>query len=349
VARRRNRRFIPLPGDPHDLEGLTAWVLRYLESLRVRHRSPTTVRGKESDLRYFLAWAYERGVTRPRQFTRTILQGYQRYLFYYRKRDGGLLAISTQRNRLFAIRGLFAWLTREDVLPSNPASELEIPQAIRSLPRHVLTPEEAEAVLAIPDLADPLGVRDRALLEVLYATGIRRMELAGLAVYDLDTGHQTLRIRKGKGRKDRVVPLGERAQAWVVRYLSEVRPHYAYAPDDGTLFLTLQGEPFGLENLGAVVRRYVKAADLGKSGSCHLWRHTVATAMLENGADVRYIQELLGHSELTSTQIYTRVSIRKLQEVHRLTHPASRLQREPGEAREDDELPPVEPSPPSSL
>jgi len=340
VARRRRRpEPLPLPGDPHDPERLTAWVLRHLESLRVRHLSPTTVWNRERDLRYFLTWAYARDVTQPGQFTRTILQAYQRYLFYYRKKSGGPLAISTQRNRLFAIRRLFAWLTREDVIPSNPASELEIPKAIRSLPRHVLTPEEAEAVLAVPDLADPLGVRDRAILEVLYATGMRRMEVAGLKVYDLDATHSTLRITQGKGRKDRVVPLGERAQVWVERYLRDVRPEYAYAPDDGTLFLTRTGEPFPLGHLGALVHRQVKAAEVGKSGGCHLWRHTCATAMLENGADLRYIQEMLGHEDLTSTQIYTQVSIRKLQEVHRRTHPAARLSREAGEDLAEDELP----------
>jgi len=168
----------PLPGDPSDPQGLVAWVLRYLEALRVQHRTPQAVRGKRKCLSLFLGWCDERGLHRPTVITRPILLRYQRHLFLHRKADGKPLSIGTQIARLVVLRGFFRWLTRENVILSNPASELDLPKKRKSLPKDILTPAEAEQVLAIPDVRDLLGIRDRAMLEVLYATGIRRMEIA---------------------------------------------------------------------------------------------------------------------------------------------------------------------------
>lgn len=176
----------------------------------------------------------------------------------------------------------------------------------------MLTAAETEQVLAQPDIHDPLGLRERALLEALYSTGMRRMELINLKFYDLDTERGAVTIRQGKGKKDRVVPIGERAVAWVEKYLSEARPKLVVEPDPGTLFLTAEGEPFSLDHMTFTVRNHVAAAKLGKMGACHLLRHTMATLMLEGGADTRFIQEMLGHSKLSSTQMYTQVSVRML-------------------------------------
>ena len=142
-------------------------------------------------------------------------------------------------------------------------------------------------------------------------------------------------VRQGKGKKDRMVPIGERAIAWLERYLGDARPGLMVPPDDGTLFLGATGEELSPNRLTQLVRGYVDAADIGKRGSCHLFRHTMATLMLENGADIRYIQEMLGHAELSTTQIYTQVSIRRLKHVHTLTHPRTRLgSRDDGAAAE---------------
>jgi integrase/recombinase XerD len=165
------------------------------------------------------------------------------------------------------------------------------------------------------------------MLEVVYCTGMRRMELSGLKLYDIDAERGTIMIRKGKGRKDRMVPLSERALAWIERYVAQVRPELVIDPDDGTLFLTSIGQGFGLTRITQLVRNYVAAARIGKTGSCHMFRHTIATLMLENGADVRVIQQLLGHAKLETTQIYTQVSIRMLKRVHDQTHPAAKLKR----------------------
>lgn len=214
------------------------------------------------------------------------------------------------------VRAFFKWLARENRILYNPASELVLPRIERRLPKHVLSAEEVEAVLAQPDLSEPTGVRDRAMLEVLYSTGIRRAELANLALFDLDAERGTLLVRQGKGKKDRMVPIGERAIAWIGRYTDEVRTRFAPTPDEGVIFLTVDGTPFALGRLTQLARRYVNQAKLGKSGACHLFRHTMATLMLEGGADIRYIQAILGHVRLETTEIYTRVSIRQLQAIH---------------------------------
>jgi len=179
-------------------------------------------------------------------------------------------------------------------------------------------------VLAQCDVSEPLGLRDRAMLEVLYSTGIRRAELSRLAVFDLDAERRTLMVQQGKGRKDRMVPIGERALVWVSRYLVEVRPLFATGADEHrTLFLTTDGTAISPDRLTDLARGYVQASGVEKQGACHLFRHTMATLMLEGGADIRYIQAMLGHAELSTTQIYTQVSIRALQAVHEATHPGA--------------------------
>ena len=178
-------------------------------------------------------------------------------------------------------------------------------------------------VLAIPDLDGPLGLRDRAMLELLYATGIRRSELAHLKVFDLDVERATLAVRKGKGSKDRMIPTGDRAATWVARYLEDSRPRLATTPDQGILFLTMDGEQFTVDRLTQLARGYIHRSGIQKPGACHLFRHTMATLMLEGGADIRYIQQMLGHTDISATQIYTQVSLRALQAIHTATHPAA--------------------------
>lgn len=311
-------------GDPNDPEGFLVWTRRYLEWLRVRNYSSRTVENREVYLSFFVAWCEARSITRPAEVTKPILERYQRHLYHLRKDNGKPLSFRAQHSRLVPVRALFRWLARQNAILWNPASEIELPRLEKRLPKHTLTADEADKVLIQPDLEDPLGIRDRAVLEVLYSTGIRRMEVIHLSVWDLDADRGTLMVRLGKGKKDRMVPIGDRAIAWVQRYSDEVRPGLVMPPDDGTLFLTTTGEPFTPNRLTQLVRGYVDKAEVGKRGACHLFRHTMATLMLENGADVRYIQEMLGHAELSTTQIYTQVSIRKLKEVHTATHPGAK-------------------------
>jgi len=151
---------------------------------------------------------------------------------------------------------------------------------------------------------------------------MRRLELIQLRLYDLDLARGIVTIRQGKGKKDRVIPIGDRAVAWIEKYLAESRPRLVVEPDASTLFLSADGEEISRDHLTFMARDYIAQAEIGKTGACHLFRHTMATLMLENGADIRFIQQMLGHAKLSSTQIYTQVSIRMLKQVHSMTHPA---------------------------
>jgi integrase/recombinase XerD len=165
---------------------------------------------------------------------------------------------------------------------------------------------------------------------------VRRKELIRLKLYDLDRERATLTIRQGKGKKDRMIPIGERALAWVEKYLREARPQLALEPDDATLFLTQYGELFHPDAMSNLARDYIAQANLGKSGSCHTFRHTMGTLMLEGGADIRYIQQMLGHANLSTTEIYTHVAIRKLQQIHAATHPGAKLERKSSLTNDDN-------------
>jgi integrase/recombinase XerD len=314
---------VPFPGDRSDLAGFARLVEEFTGWMGMRGYSDRTIGNRRFMLSYLVAWLAERGITRPAEVTRPVLESYQRYLFHYRKGNGDPLSFRSQSQRLLAVRAFFKWAAKQRHVLHNPASEIELPRAERRLPRPALTAAEAELVLAQPHLDDPLGVRDRAILEVFYSTGIRRAELAHLTVHDIDHERQTLLVRQGKGKKDRLVPAGERALAWVRKYLGEVRPKLAAGNDDGTLFLAADGTAFTLDTLTRLAAGYVKASGVPKAGACHLFRHTMATLMLEGGADIRYIQAMLGHAELSTTQIYTQVSVRALQAVHAATHPAA--------------------------
>jgi integrase/recombinase XerD len=153
------------------------------------------------------------------------------------------------------------------------------------------------------------------------------LELVNLQIDDLDIERRTVRIQQGKGKRDRVVPIGERALAWVEKYLDTVRPRFYVEPDDGIIFLTAVGNRLSVEVMTSMVRGYIQKAGIAKKGSCHLFRHTCATVMLEHGADVRYIQQMLGHRDMSSTEVYTHVSIEKLKEVHASTPPGAGLGR----------------------
>jgi integrase/recombinase XerD len=321
----------------HPPGSMRAMMAAYLEWMGIRAYTERSIESRAEILGYFAGWCEERGLLRPQEVTRPILQRYQRWLFYYRKKNGQPLGISTQYERLVVVTTFFRWLTRNNHLLYNPASELELPRTEKRLPKAILTIEEVEKVLAEPDLNDPIGVRDRAIMETLYSTGIRRKEVVELTIFSLDRDRGTLLIRKGKGKKDRIIPIGERAMAWVEKYLTEVRPQLSMEPDDGFLFLTGEGEPVTPGHLTDQVSAYIDAAGIGKKGSCHLFRHTCATLMLEGGADIRFIQQLLGHESLTSTQLYTRVSIRKLKEIHTATHPAARLERKGARKEPEDD------------
>ena len=242
-------------GNPNDPEGLYVGMQRYLEALRIKNYSERTVENREMYLGSFIEWCAARSLSRPQEITKPILDRYQRHLFHYRRPSGKPLTFSSQAQALTPVRSFFKWLTRTNVLLWNPASEIELPKQEKRLPKYVLTAAEAERVLAQPNVNDAIGLRDRAILETLYSTGIRRMEVIHLCVYDLDAERGTLMVRQGKGKKDRMVPIGEQAVVWIRKYIDEARPQLVVPPDAGTLFLTQEGEEISREGLTQLVRR----------------------------------------------------------------------------------------------
>ena len=313
-------------GDASDPRGMVALAEHFLEYMRVMNYSLATVEGRRRNIGFFAQWCEQRGITRPTEVTRPILERYRRYLYHYRKPDGQPMTFRSQCNRLVPLRAYFKWLCRNNYILYNPASELELPKIEKRLPRNVLTIEEAERTINSTNVETPTGIRDRAILETFYSTGLRRSELMNLGIYDIDLGQRTVFVKEGKGMKDRIVPIGERAAAWVEKYLNEVRPRFVFEPDNGKLFITDEGDPFTQTHLTRVVRNYFDLAGITKKGSCHIWRHTCATLMVEGGCDIKFVQQLLGHGTLNSTSLYTQVSIKKLQEMHHATHPA-RMER----------------------
>ncbi len=306
---------------PIEHTGFFAYLQRYLEGIQLKNYSQETLKRHESNVRHFAVWCDERSIDSPKAVTKPILERYRKHLFYYRKRDGEPLSFRSQHVMMSGLKSFFKWLTEENYLLYNPASEVNIPKPPKTLPRTILSEDTVLTLLAQPNVQTPDGLRDRCILELFYSCGLRRNELANLKVFDVDLKRMVLMVRAGKGNKDRVLPIGDSALHWLDNYLNHARPQLTSPLDDDCMFMTDYGEPFSGGYLGRLVKKYMKQANIDVVGSCHLLRHAMATHMLENGADIRFIQAMLGHDDLTSTEVYTRVSVEKLREIHRATHP----------------------------
>ncbi len=307
-------------------QGLDAHIHDFLQSLITRAYSDASTDAHRWALRQFSAWASINAHSQIDQFTRNHLSNYQHDLHHYRSPRGDKpLVINTQIARLGCIKRFFAWLCRQGIISANPAADLDLPRKqTRALPK-TLTPEEITQLLALPDATDPFGLRDRTMLELLYATGIRRTELSQLDIGDYDPSTHTLTIRRGKGGKFRMLPVGDRAAAWLGVFLRESRPLFDHLPNETALFLSGYGTRITPAYLGNWIKKLLARCGIDKPGSCHLFRHTCATDMHRGGADIRYVQELLGHARLETTQIYTHVNIEALREIHTRCHPHGKL------------------------
>lgn len=301
----------------------------YLQWLEGRKLADQTIEHRRADLNQFFIWADNRSLENSRDVTLAILESFQRWLGSYRKKDGKPLSSRTVRSRLSTIQDYFRWLVRHGLLGANPASELILPRKEARLPEQALSINQIDVLMSVPNLTDLLGVRDRAMLEVLYGTAMRLGELGKLEVGDIQHSKKTLHIRQAKGKKDRIVPVGERAMHWLTRYLDEVRPKLELVSSVQTVFLTGYGDGFHPNALSYLIRKHFRSADIAKGGA-HLLRHSCATHMLEGGADIRYIQKLLGHASLETTAIYTEMNVESLRQVFAASHPIEKRWNERG-------------------
>jgi len=292
---------------------LREMVEAFIEHLVARGYAVGTVQAYRLRLLHFVAFVE---VDRANDITAHHLEGYRQQLRQMRLRK------RTQNGALTIVRGFFRWLVRSNLRLDNPAAGLSLGRAPRPLPPRPFTADEVERLLAGIDTRQPLGLRDRALIEVLYSTGIRLAELTGLDLDDLDPKRGLIMIRHGKGGRSRTIPIGERAVDWVGRYLRQVRPRLLRWPDEAAVFLSLEGHRLSRTQ----IHRRLKEHGIKRRRPVHLFRHTAATLMLEGGADLRSIQEILGHLSVTTTAIYTHVAISALKAVHQRTHPAETQQ-----------------------
>ncbi|MEH6368227.1 MULTISPECIES: site-specific tyrosine recombinase XerD [Pseudomonas] len=288
-------------------------IERFLEALWFeKGLSEHTRDAYRSDLEHFHAWLNARDLD-------LISVGREALLDHLAWRlNEGYKARSTARF-LSGARGFYRYLVREGVIELDPTLQVDMPQLGRPLPKS-LSEADVEALLAAPELDDPIGLRDRAMLEVLYACGLRVSELIGLTLEQVNLRQGVLRVF-GKGSKERLVPLGEEAIAWIERYSKEARPFLLDGKPSNVLFPSLRGEQMTRQTFWHRIKHQAKVAGIAKSLSPHTLRHAFATHLLNHGADLRVVQMLLGHSDLSTTQIYTHIARARLQELHGKHHP----------------------------
>lgn len=290
--------------------------------LAVKGWAKTTLENYERLLKRLMGFLAERGVEDTSQATKAMMGDFQQVEKERLSPKGLPLSVSTVNSSLLMAKNFFRYLREEGILWSDPSREVVLMKAPKTLPRSFLTSQEAKRMMEAPDLTTALGYRDRCILEVLYSTGIRKGELNNLKVSDLDLEEGFLRVNQGKGGKDRVVPLGRVACQYLKNYLEHVRPLYLRKePNLPWLFLSKKGGRMSAMVARGVVRRSVQGAGVTKKVTPHTFRHTCATLMLKNRANIRHVQELLGHASLETTKIYTAVTVTDLKEIHRRCHP----------------------------
>ena len=294
------------------------WSERFAEWMRLRNWSPESILTYQVGLRQFFTYLESQGVVSLAAITRELVEGFRTHLFY-RRHKGKPLSVATQACRLTAAKSFLRYLVRENVLLADVASTVDLPKKQKVLPR-VLAEDEVARFLQGPDVETLMGIRDRALLETLYATALRNGELGSLQLEDLDWDRRALWVRLGKGQKDRVVPIGDEALAWLEEYLRRVRPQWVTREDEKHVFLHLRGGRLKHEAVRKIVVRYAQKAGL-QGVKPHTLRHSCATHMLARGAGLRHLQVMLGHESLVTTQHYTRLDLGDLHKVLRRCHP----------------------------
>lgn len=298
-------------------------VVYYLWLCLAKGQSTETIRGKRSGLKKFYMWAVENDVRTIDAINLDVMDEYQAYLNAYRQEQNNQpLCDAQKRNLLTFVKTFVQYMHRKGVLNENTLASIELPSRGFQVPKALYSIGEIENILRQPLLFGIKGFRDRAILEVFFATGIRRDELIKLNIDDIDFSNELMRVH-GKGRRQRLIPISKRALEWLVFYIGIIRPMFAFIGSGNALFLSNDGERYKHGKLSDMASQYVKLAGIERPGACHLYRHSTATEMLENDADLRHVQEMLGHADISTTQIYTHVSRAKLRAVYSRTHPSA--------------------------
>jgi integrase/recombinase XerD len=321
---RPERRVAPPPPPPLP-PAFAAALTAYLTWMQTVRRTPSTIQARARGVRRFAAWCAARGVLTPGAVTFDHGEQYAAHVEaqVWRGRAGRAgLARTTRVNLLGDVRMFYAWASRHGHAAGNPLADVDGPPAATADPRPTLRVAEVERLMAVPDPTTLLGLRDRAMLEVLYSTGLRRAELLGLTPADV-YADGVVRVLDGKGRRDRLVPIGARALAWVDRYRHEARPPLDPSGIAVELFIARGGLPLCPAALDRLLAAYLRAASITTPGGCHLLRHTCATLLLEGGASLDAVRRILGHAQARTTVGYTHPSLAALRRAWARSHPAA--------------------------
>lgn len=339
-------------------EDLERLLSDYLKARRSEGTAPGTLVYRRIYLAHFLSWLRDRGTTDLRTVTPEAARDYAVALARHRYKVGRaegaevrVLKPRTRVMRLLVVRDFFRWLMKTGLLLFDPTAALPLVMKRRQLPRHVLSETQVEKLLSSPNLSTPVGLRDRAILALLYSTGLRRSELSALDLTDVDLTDGSVFVRRGKGGKSRLVPLGESAAKDVALYVQKGRPELAEGhcmPRTPALFVSVggpgrknQGGRLQPDGVSLLVRRVSQRAKLEKPVMAHAPRHALATHLLRAGADIRHVQRILGHSAVSTTEIYTHVAVRDLAEVHARSHPRGGGPKPRRPVRLDPRFPPA--------
>jgi integrase/recombinase XerD len=289
-------------------------ISRFLDHLTIEQNlSPHTVDAYRRDVQRYVNYLQSQSVTEPETVQRNHIAHYVRSLDQL-----GLSPKSISRN-LSAIRTLNRFMLEESIITQDPAEYVDLPKLPKTLPS-VLDVSEMEAILHQPDTMTFLGIRDRAMMEMLYACGLRITELLTVKRNNVNPTERFIRVL-GKGSKERLVPLGQAAADWLIYYIEKARPHLASRHSADILYLNAQGKKMSRMGFWKILKKYVDQAGIHKAVTPHTFRHTFATHLLEGGADLRVVQELLGHADISTTQIYTHIDREYLKQVHKTFHP----------------------------
>ena len=294
---------------------------RFQGDLQIRNYSARTVTDYGYNLALLFQFLEQRQITDIQSVTSATLADFQRWVYYQPTKQGTPRGVLNQNGILAAVKSFCRFLKVEGYLAADPAEGIEYAREPRSLPRNVLTPQEAKRIIEAVDTTTVLGYRDRTILEVLYATGIRNEELRNLTVADVNLEEGLLRVNHGKGGKDRVTPLGQMASRFLDTYINGIRPQLLGERHGDRLFLSFRGNPIDAHSVGDLVKRHAKLARVKKHVTPHVWRHTCATHLVKNNANLRHVQDLLGHGSLATTERYLRLTIADLKEAHARFHP----------------------------
>jgi len=296
-------------------------MTHYLGYLQIRNYSARTVSDYGYNLGIFTRYLEQKTITDIQSISTTVLTEFQRWLFNQPTKRGTARGAVNQNGILAAVKSFFRFLKHGGYLTRNPAEAVEYAREPRTLPRNVLTPREASKIIDSVDTTTALGYRDRTILEVFYATGIRRTELRNLTVANVNLEEELLRINGGKGGHDRVVPLSAVACKFLETYIKGIRPQLASGKSTDRLFLSFRGNPIDAHTICDIAKKYARLAKVKKHVTPHVWRHTCATHLVKNNANLRHVQDMLGHRSLATTEKYLRLTITDLKEAHRKFHP----------------------------